>query len=215
MGFKALFLCLLCVLSSVNIERRKTKAKNKSRSSPPIKNHTRHRTRNAAPRASSRPPRQPPVFASTSNSNPNQVPIADEFVILRKDYWALAVKQLKEENPSFQGQIRALQNVAADTGDPDFATQLLNATHEAYRDAMNKQWTISSANGSVRIRDAFQRIVQSLNQFKDFLKAAGNIDPVHLGLPLAGLCVLMQVGQRTVILQRVLHMTVPNLVNKT
>jgi hypothetical protein len=44
------------------------------------------------------------------------------------------------------------------------------------------------------LHDQFDRLVKAVTLFKDVGNAAAIIDPLHAGLPLAGFCVLMQVG---------------------
>jgi hypothetical protein len=50
------------------------------------------------------------------------------------------------------------------------------------------------AHEKLVLRDQFDQLVKAITLFKDVGNAAGSIDPLHAGLPLAGFCVLMQVG---------------------
>jgi hypothetical protein len=113
----------------------------------------------------------------------------------KKDYWQLAVDELQEEDLLVAKQITGVQHAAtAAAGNADFAAQLLHTTQQAQRELESKRWKISAGSREIVLRGQFDRLVKAITLFKDVGNAAGSIDPLHAGLPLAGFCVLMQVG---------------------
>jgi hypothetical protein len=138
-----------------------------------------------------------PANASTPQNvrhSTSQDEIATGANTSKKDYWQLAIDKLKEENSSVADQIAGVQQAAAAAGSPDFAAQLLHTTQQGQRELESKRWKISAGSREVVLRDQFDRLVKAITLFKDIGNAAGGIDPLHAGLPLAGFCVLMQVG---------------------
>ena len=111
----------------------------------------------------------------------------------KKDYWQLAVERLQEGDSSVADQITGVQQAAADAGDANFAVQLLRTTEQSQRVLEAKRWKIATGSREFVLRDQLDRLVKAVTLFKDVGTAAGSIDPLHAGLPLAGFCVLMQV----------------------
>jgi hypothetical protein len=112
----------------------------------------------------------------------------------KKDYWQLAVDQLQEEDSTVAEQITGVQRAAAAAGNADFAAQLLHITQQGRQELELKRWKIITGSREIVLRDQFDRLVKAVTLFKDVGNAAASIDPLHAGLPLAGFCVLMQVG---------------------
>lgn len=90
-------------------------------------------------------------------------------------------------------QIVGVQQAAVEADSTDFAGQLLHVTKQSQQTLEAKRWKITTSSREVVLRDQFDRLVKVVAVFKDMGLAARNIDPVHVGLPLAGFCVLMQV----------------------
>jgi hypothetical protein len=111
----------------------------------------------------------------------------------KKDYWQLAVDKLQEEDSSLADQIMGMQQAAAAGGNRHFATQLLHAVQQGRKAIEDKRWKITTSSREVVLRDQFDRLVKVVTSIKDVASAAASLDPLHVGLPLAGFCVLMQV----------------------
>jgi len=109
-----------------------------------------------------------------------------------KDYWQLAIEKLKEEDPSLSDAAAAIQRAASVLG-TDFAAELLRATDRAQKKLRDKRWQLTVGDRTFILRDRLQKIFKAVTIFNDLGKAAGQIDPIHVGVPWAGLCVLMQV----------------------
>lgn len=57
--------------------------------------------------------------------------------------------------------------------------------------AMNdRKWRIKMGEHSIEVRDQFDRIIKVVLVAKDFVSSVASMDPVHAGLPWAGICVL-------------------------
>lgn len=60
--------------------------------------------------------------------------------------------------------------------------------------AMNdKRWRIKICGRSVEMREQVDRVVKAVLVAKDFITPLANLDPIHAGLPWAGVCMLLPV----------------------
>lgn len=57
----------------------------------------------------------------------------------------------------------------------------------------DNRWRIEMCGRSVEIREQVDRVVKVILVAKDFITPFANLDPVHAGLPWAGVCMLLQV----------------------
>jgi hypothetical protein len=135
------------------------------------------------------PPTDPPLNGDTIETT------APSAQVTKKDYWQLAIDALQAEDlkGSIKKQIAAIRQEAAAAGTTDFADLLLRTTQQSQRDLEARRWKIGTGSWSVHVRQQLDRTIKALQIFKELSSPAYNIDPVHVGLPLAGLCVLMQV----------------------
>jgi hypothetical protein len=61
--------------------------------------------------------------------------------------------------------------------------------------AMNeRQWRVRACGRSVEVREQVDRVVKVVLVAKDFISSVAIIDPIHAGLPWAGVCVLLPVS---------------------
>lgn len=58
----------------------------------------------------------------------------------------------------------------------------------------DKQWRIKVCGRSVVMREQVDKIVKIVLVAKDFISTAASLDPVHAGLPWAGVCILLPVS---------------------
>lgn len=116
-------------------------------------------------------------------------PVTD---VLKKDYWQLAIDSLEKVDPSIADKISGIRDAAAENGETDFAEQLLHATRNNQRALEAKRWKIIKGNREIVVRDQLNRLLNGVMAFKNVMIPVSNIDPVHVGLPLAGFCVLLQ-----------------------
>lgn len=60
--------------------------------------------------------------------------------------------------------------------------------------AMNKeQWRFKIGDKAVEVREQVDRIIKVVLVAKDFISSVASIDPIHAGLPWAGVCMLLPV----------------------
>jgi hypothetical protein len=112
--------------------------------------------------------------------------------LMKKDYWQLALNELKTDKDFPENALAAVQQAAAQGGS-NISEQLLIATERSRTALLKRQWKIEIGNKEIVIREQLEKILKAVQVFKDLGSAATSIDPVHAGLPWAGLCLLMQV----------------------
>jgi hypothetical protein len=112
--------------------------------------------------------------------------------LMKKDYWQLALNELKTDKDFPEKALAAVQQ-AARQGGSNISEQLLIATERSLTALLKRQWKIEIGNKEIVIREQLEKILKAVQVFKDLGSAATSIDPVHAGLPWAGLCLLMQV----------------------
>jgi hypothetical protein len=112
--------------------------------------------------------------------------------LAKKDYWQLALDELKTDKDFPEKVLAAVQQVATQGGS-NLSEQLLIATERSRKALLERQWKIEIGNKEIVIREQLEKILKAVQLFKDLGSAAARIDPVHAGLPWAGLCLLMEV----------------------
>ena len=60
-------------------------------------------------------------------------------------------------------------------------------------DCNAKRWTFTFAGRTVTLKEEADKVVQWLDQFKAIGDVAANADPIHIGLPWAGVRFLLEV----------------------
>lgn len=68
-----------------------------------------------------------------------------------------------------------------------------NAAEDKQRLCENKRWTFTIRGRTLRLRDEADKIVRWLDRFKQVGDIAANADPIHAGLPWAGIRFLLEV----------------------
>jgi hypothetical protein len=82
-----------------------------------------------------------------------------------------------------------------DDGDASRREKLMSALVNKKLEAMNeKQWRVKVCGRSVEIRQKVDRIVKVVLVGKSFISATASVDPIHAGLPWAGVCMLLTVS---------------------
>lgn len=57
----------------------------------------------------------------------------------------------------------------------------------------SKQWKFTIGKKTIKVRDQVDKIIKMVQLFKDAGAAAAQADPIHAGLPWAGVCLLLPV----------------------
>ncbi|KAJ5174127.1 uncharacterized protein N7482_000004 [Penicillium canariense] len=63
--------------------------------------------------------------------------------------------------------------------------------NEKIKQMNNRKWRFKIGQKDVKVREMVDQIVKIMMIAKDCVSAAANLDPVHVGLPWAGICVLL------------------------
>ena len=58
-----------------------------------------------------------------------------------------------------------------------------------------EQWRFHVGNKTVEVRQQVNRIVKVVLVAKDFISSVASMDPIHAGLPWAGVCMLLPVSE--------------------
>ena len=88
-------------------------------------------------------------------------------------------------------------NAPCNRGDKDplkREKQMFTLVEEKLASMNDNRWRIEMCGRSVEIREQVDRMIKVILVAKDFITPFANLDPVHAGLPWAGVCMLLQVN---------------------
>jgi hypothetical protein len=71
--------------------------------------------------------------------------------------------------------------------------EVFGYTKELQQRCKNKRWSWNYKGRQVYIFDQVDKVVQLLNKFKAVGDVVANVDPVHVGLPWAGIRAILEV----------------------
>lgn len=117
--------------------------------------------------------------------------------LCRDDLWGLAYKQLVVEDESL---VRGYEMVLGATpiilGDSaaDIQEQVQSVLALKRKQILQRQWRLQWGNKSIKVRAQIDSIVKTISAFKEVGSVAANVDPLHAGLPWAGICFLLAVS---------------------
>ena len=142
-------------------------------------------------------------MASTGSDHASEKPglqtqgttnIATTDAKLRPDLWQLAYIKFSEKDPDLVRKYeRMLSKDTESPGNEDLQTKMSIILSRKLNQMASRQWSIKWKGKSLHVRDQVDRIVKSVQIAKDFGSAAAGLDPIHAGLPWAGVCILLQV----------------------
>lgn len=122
------------------------------------------------------------------------VPIPETKVISSKQsVWAVAYDRLRTSNPDLLATFEAIVQDGRPDTDEKPNERLALAVTRKRSDMLERQWTFKFMNQRVKVREQIQRMMKILELVKDFSSIGSQIDPIHAGLPLAGINVLLTV----------------------
>lgn len=79
-------------------------------------------------------------------------------------------------------------------GDPSIREKQMSALVAKKLETMKEaQWKLQMGEKSIEVRQQVDRIVKVVEVAKVFITSAANMDPIHAGLPWAGVCMLLPV----------------------
>ena len=115
----------------------------------------------------------------------------------RVDLWGLAHKQLLAENEPLVRDYEEVLKTAGNVSDnlaADIQEQVQAVLVLKRKQILQKQWRLQWGNQSIKVRTQIDRIVKIIGAFKEAGSVATNVDPLHAGLPWAGICFLLAVS---------------------
>lgn len=113
------------------------------------------------------------------------------------DLWGLAYTQLLAENEPLVRQYEEVLKTAAIVSDEaaaDIQEQIQSVLVLKRKQILQKQWRLQWGNKSIKVRTQIDRIVKIISAFKDAFSVVVTVDPLHAGLPWAGICFLLAVS---------------------
>ncbi|KAL1980263.1 hypothetical protein VTN96DRAFT_4407 [Rasamsonia emersonii] len=148
---------------------------------------------------------KPPSYENGSHSVPISVQSPGE------DLWTEAYRRLRQRDKQLVEDfehILQLESGTSHTTDiaPKPIPTLMQETVSRRVDLWNeRRWRFRLGNKQIHLRKKVDEVIKNVLKTKDILLAVGQVDPVHIGLPLAGVCLLLslassEVEQRTALL---------------
>jgi hypothetical protein len=126
-----------------------------------------------------------PASSATSTSQPN---VSGTLTATSQDFQDRVFLLLP---PQDQDTIRQ-HTVPNATGIDAVVQQAIAATKQKQAICQSKRWTFSSCGQKVILREKADNIVKWLDRFKQVGDVASNVDPMHIGLPWAGIRFLLE-----------------------
>lgn len=109
---------------------------------------------------------------------------------VRRNYWAEALDRLRESKPDVYRKLdSAIQDGTSTSGSLQERIGAVLTDHIEV--ITERQWRIKWGARNVPIRDLLESVTKALDTVKGVGSAAAALDPIHAGLPWAGVCVLL------------------------
>ena len=135
-----------------------------------------------------------PLCAGSSAAVTSVQDLAVSAIAPFNDLWGLAYQQLIKEKESLVTAYSHILSDAtiSDTNDVQEQVQAILALKR--EQILEKQWKLQWGNKPIHVRTQIDRIVKLIGVFKDLGTLIAGLDPVHAGLPWAGICFLISVS---------------------
>lgn len=78
----------------------------------------------------------------------------------------------------------------------DVFAQALDAAEEKKQTCNSERWTLTLGSRTISTREKADKVIEFLDRFKNIGNIASAADPVHLGLPWAGISLILQITIR-------------------
>ena len=110
----------------------------------------------------------------------------------KQSLWNQAYGKLAATKPSL---VKSFEILVQDDASSVQPKERFSATVIQKRDEMlGKQWPLKFMNHSLRVKEQLQRMTKVIGYAQGFGAVVANIDPVHAGIPWAGINILLTVG---------------------
>ena len=114
------------------------------------------------------------------------------------DLWDAAYIELRNSNSALVDRFEEIL-LSEDSGDHEVTPRedQLSRIVEAKLVLMKqKEWALRFAGKSVKLRRLVERLVTVVQMTRESLNVVANIDPIHFGLPVAAICLLISVSPK-------------------
>ena len=128
-------------------------------------------------------PSSPAPLTSQSNGSAT-------LTIAQQDFQNRVFRLLSQRD---QDTIRQ-HNVTNATAVDEIVQQALAATRQKQAICQSKRWSVTFRGHTIVLREKADNIVKWLDRFKQVGDVASNVDPMHVGLPWAGIRLLLEVS---------------------
>jgi hypothetical protein len=114
------------------------------------------------------------------------------------DLWEKAYTQLSQ-NPKHKDLLVKYEAILEESSPPQVSSdsfpRKMETSVQRQVDVMKKkQWTLQWNQKPIVIREQAERIVKFIQTFSSLGTAIAQIDPVHIGIPWAGVCAILTVS---------------------
>lgn len=120
-----------------------------------------------------------------------------------KSRWDKAYDSLRREKEDLVNDFEKIllsepelgRSAILDSTEPDAREKTMRSFVSKKLAVMNdKKWRLNVAGSSLEIREQVDRLLKTILVAKDFISSVASMDPIHAGLPWAGVCMLLSVG---------------------
>ncbi|KAL1868165.1 hypothetical protein Plec18167_008356 [Paecilomyces lecythidis] len=110
------------------------------------------------------------------------------------ELWNAAYENLKEQQPGLMNDFEVI--IRAETGTDDFRRSVYETIINKKVAAFNSdKWKFRLQNKPVYVRESVNKIVKTISSLKVIMGPITNMDPLHAGLPLAAVCLLLSFAE--------------------
>ena len=113
------------------------------------------------------------------------------------DLWKAAFDELRTQHESLVRKYeQILTKNAVDYGSVSPENVIRSVLVSKREQLLHRQWRLQLGRYSIQAKDHIDRIIRVIRAFKDVGSIAVNADPLHAGLPWAGICLVLAVIMR-------------------
>lgn len=108
-------------------------------------------------------------------------------------YWQLAAEQLQNDEPKIYEALQELRGNKPCHSEA-LPSEMVDIIQKQKKRMDERQWILPFRvrGREMKIRDQLNTVLKVLQMFKDFGSVLSNLDPVHIGIPWAGVNVILQ-----------------------
>ena len=105
--------------------------------------------------------------------------------------WALAASELQLDNPTVAKTLIEIQRQSS-SDHHEIIDSLVSGIEVRRSEFEQKRWRLQLAGKGIILREQLSKISKAVQNFKGLGDTLTGLDPIHAGLPWAGICFVMQ-----------------------